>query len=233
MSGYRFHTFESRETLSRELAVEILQLLNLELDNRQKAGLVVSGGSTPAPLFTALSTGICDWPRVNITLADERWVDPLSPQSNEGLVRRKLLQDKAVAARFIGLKTDHPAPHAAENACENRLQEMPQPFTAVLLGMGKDGHTASLIPGAPELQEALSPSSNRCCLQISPPHADLLRMTLTLPTLLNTRKLLLHITGDEKLAVYRQALAGDDPLTMPVRAILQQDRVDVSIYWAP
>lgn len=233
MTDHQFHRYENRETLSRELAAEILKLLNQELNNRQRAGLVVSGGSTPLPLFTALSNSDLDWPRVDITLADERWVDVHSPASNEGLVRQHLLQNKAAVAGFIGLKSNHPTPRAAENACGLRLQTMPQPFAAVILGMGKDGHTASLFPWAPELQEALSPSSSQCCLQITPPHAGQLRMTLTLPALLNTRKVLLHITGEKKLAVYRQALAGDDPLTMPVKAIFQQNKVEVSVYWAP
>lgn len=233
MTGHRFYRYENRETLSKELAAEVLKLLNQELNSRQRAGLVVSGGSTPVPLFAALSASEFDWSRVDITLADERWVDVHSPESNEGLVRQHLLQGKAAVAGFIGLKSNYPTPRAAENACGLRLQAMPQPFAAVILGMGKDGHTASLFPGAPELQAALSPTSSQCCLQITPPHAGQLRMTLTLQALLNTRKVLLHITGDDKLAVYRQALSGDNPLTMPVKAIFQQNKVKVSVYWAP
>lgn len=233
MSNHRFISYESREALSKALAAELLGLLNRELDNNKRAGLVVSGGTTPVPLFKTLSRGTCDWSGVDITLADERWVDQTSPESNEGLVRHHFLQNKAAAARFTGLKTDHPTPHGGEHACSLRLQALPQPFTAVILGMGTDGHTASLFPGAIELQEAISPSTDKLCRQITPPTGSHLRMTLTLPVLLNTRSLLLHITGEEKRAVYKQALAGDDLLSMPVRAILHQNTVEVSVYWAP
>lgn len=233
MSGHTFHSCDDRQTLTRMLAAEVLDLVGRELDCSQRAGLVVSGGSTPVELFKVLAASKCDWARVHITLADERWVDVRSAESNEGLVRRGLLTKRAAAARFTGLKTAHPTPLAAEQACAVRLQTVPQPFAASLLGMGTDGHTASLFPGAPELARGLALSSTGPCLQITPPHGSHLRMTLSLPTLLNSRRLLLHITGEDKLAVYRQALAGDDPYLMPIRSVLQQDRTEVVVYWAP
>ncbi|HDO31485.1 MAG TPA: 6-phosphogluconolactonase, partial [Desulfobacteraceae bacterium] len=120
-----------------------------------------------------------------------------------------------------------------EKECAQRLAGLPRPFDVVILGMGGDGHTASFIPGARRLPEALDMKSGRDCLAISPPEAPHERMTLTLPVLLDSRQIILHITGPAKKKVLEQALADGPATAMPIRTILRQQQTPLSVYWAP
>jgi 6-phosphogluconolactonase len=109
---------------------------------------------------------------------------------------------------------------------------MPLPFTTVLLGLGHDGHTASLFPCAAQLATATDRRSKKRCMAITPQTAPHERMTLTLPTLLRAEEIILHITGSEKKAVLDKALAAGPPEAMPIRFILNQEGVPVTAYWA-
>lgn len=226
-------SFTDQNQLNSRLAADILETLHLGLQQRDRVTLVVSGGRTPAPLFEKLASMEFPWEKVTLTLADERWVNPESPDSNEHLVRTRLLHNNAAAASFIGLINNADTPHDAEPEINDRIAALPKPFSMVLLGLGEDGHTASLFPGSPELENALSPDSGKLCSGITPTNAPYKRMTLTLAALLCSEKIVLHITGNDKLRVYRQALGGTDVCTMPIRAFLQQQKVPVATYWAP
>ena len=219
--------------LNRNLAERILHLLGDGIRHRGRASLVVSGGTTPMALFEALSGANLAWEKVVVSLADERWVDPGSPDSNEHLVRTHLLKNKAAAAMFIGLKTPDGNAGAGEAACEKRIRQIPVPFDLLILGMGDDGHTASLFPGAAALPGALDMASERICMAVTAPAAPHDRMTLTLPALLNSRRIFVHIVGEKKRHVYEKAIAGESPEEMPIRAILGQKKVPVTIWWAP
>jgi 6-phosphogluconolactonase len=105
------------------------------------------------------------------------------------------------------------------------------PFDSVVLGMGNDGHTASFFPQADVLDEALT--SKTLALAINAPGADEPRITLTLPTILNTKNLYLHIEGPEKAQTLKQALAEEDVHHMPVRAVLFQNQIPVQVFWCP
>jgi 6-phosphogluconolactonase len=162
-----------------------------------------------------------DWAHVVATLSDERQVDADSPNSNARLLRERLFRGRAEAARFLPL-TDY-----AEPALRKLL-----PFDAVMLGMGEDGHVASLIPGSPVLDVGMDPEGAALIAESpqgfgSPPVA---RITLTLSALLHSRAIFLLIAGEAKRQVIADAQAGAD---LPVRAILQQDRVPVRTLWAP
>jgi 6-phosphogluconolactonase len=228
-----FIEFAHTSGLNRELTERIRQLLGDGIRHRGRASLVVSGGTTPVALFEALSGEDMPWEKVVVSLADERWVDPGTPDSNERLVRTHLLKNKAAAATFIGLKTPEDPAGAGEAACENRIRQIPVPFDLLILGMGDDGHTASLFPGAAALPGALDMASERICMAVSPPEAPHDRMTLTLPALLNSRRIFVHIVGEKKRKVYERAIAGESPEEMPIRAILSQKKVPVTIWWAP
>src|SRR4030081_2288449 len=102
--------FADLETLSRELAAQIAKSLNAAIGARGLASLVVSGGRSPVRLFEILRTQPLDWDRVCVALADERWVGPDDPASNERLVREVLLKDRAASARFLDLKNGAPTP---------------------------------------------------------------------------------------------------------------------------
>ena len=135
---------------------------------------------------------------------------------------------------MIGLKTPHDTPYDARPQVEARLRDLKPPFDVVMLGMGLDGHTASLFPGDPFLAPALDLDNPARCAAIQPDplpeEAPVLRMTLTASALTDARRVMLFVQGQKKLAVLEQALKGDDALAMPIRAILHQKRVDVAIY---
>jgi 6-phosphogluconolactonase len=146
-------------TLSADLANEIAASLTAAIAARGTASLVVSGGRSPVKLFECLRVQPLDWRQVCIALADERWVDADDPASNERLVRENLLKENAAAARFLGLKNGAPTPDIGAVSAWETFARVPRPFDAVVLGMGDDGHTASLFPGSPNLASALNPAA--------------------------------------------------------------------------
>lgn len=227
------HTFSSSIELAVNLADVVAARLAGALSARKQASLVVSGGSTPKPLFNELSRKKIDWHNVTITLADERWVETTDSSSNEHLVRSLLLQNEAAGARFIGLKNSASFAADGEQVSHEALNAIPRPFDTVILGMGDDGHTASLFPGAKRLSMAMDIQSGRNCIALTPPDAPHDRMTLTLPALLDSREIILHVTGDRKKTILDRALVEVAPNDMPIRRILWQNNTPVHIFWAP
>jgi 6-phosphogluconolactonase len=225
--------FADMASLSNTLATEIAARLTAAIERRGIASLLVSGGRTPAPLFRALGVQPIDWSRVCVALADERWVEPTDPQSNERLVRETLLQARAAAARFIGLKNAAPSPDMGAVAAWETFARIPRPFDTVLLGLGDDGHTASLFPGSPNLARALDTAAVAGCVGMWAPSPPQARMSLNLSALLDARRIGLLIQGEDKWRTLERAL-GEGPVeTMPVRAVLRQQRAPLEVLWAP
>ncbi|HEX5458933.1 MAG TPA: 6-phosphogluconolactonase [Steroidobacteraceae bacterium] len=232
-SSAELRRFADADTLARTIAGEIAVRLTRACADRGRAALVVSGGRSPVRLFEELRRQPLDWSRLFITLADERWLDASAAASNERLVREALLRGKAAAARFVGLK--NPASSARIGAATSweALASVPRPFDVTLLGMGDDGHTASLFPGSPGLGEALEASVPAGCVAMwsrSAPHE---RVSLNMSALLESRHISILILGEEKLAVYERARSPGPAEEMPVRGILRQSRVPVQVIWAP
>ena len=228
-----FKEFPDRKTLTVELADRIAELLTAGITNNGRASLAVSGGSTPVELFKRLSRLNIPWQQVVITLVDERWLEPTAPDSNEHLVRTHLLRNRAAAADFIGMKNSAATAGGGEAECEQQLRQVPRPFDVLILGMGNDGHTASLFPGAEKLAGATNMESGRTCMGIAPVTAPHERMTLTLPAILDSRQIFLHITGLKKNDVLQKARAEGPIEEMPIRFILRQPATSVNVYWAP
>lgn len=226
------HRFEDRDLLARTLAETIARSLSRGIGERGHANLVVSGGSTPVPLFHCLRQQTLEWARVRITLADERWVEPDHNDSNERLVRAELLQGDASRVTFVPLKNSAASPEEGQKACEKDLASLPSPLDVVVLGMGGDGHTASLFPGAAELHAGLDLSRPERCLAVRPQTAPHPRMSLSLRALLDSRLLVLHITGDEKWRVFQEALRTGPDEELPIRAVLRK-APQLEVYWAP
>lgn len=219
-----------RASLAEALAAELAASARDGVRRRGRARLVLAGGGTPAPAYRRLARQPLDWAAVTAMPGDERCVPPDDPASNEGMLRRELAREAAQAVRIRGLRGCDPQALAA---LETELAALGGPSDYVLLGMGLDGHTASLFPDAPELADALAPPPGRCAALVHPASADTARVTLTLPALLDTRAIGLLFAGDDKRAVYEHALAGDDAMEMPVRAVLHQRRVPVNVFWCP
>ncbi|MEJ2761044.1 MAG: 6-phosphogluconolactonase [Gammaproteobacteria bacterium] len=234
MSDFTFRTCPDRHILDRQLAEDVATILEQAVAERSMALLVVSGGSTPVNLFRLLSTKPLQWDKVVVTLADERWVPADDPDSNEKLVRENLLVNAAAAARFIALKTPDENPDEGVPELERRLSEL-DTFDLVILGMGEDGHTASLFPRASALATGMNLSSGRSCIAVDPVNAPHRRMSMTLPRLLDARQIFIHITGPEKREVLERAdrlRNAEEEKTMPISAVLHQRQTPVTLYWA-
>lgn len=224
--------FESADELAEALADSVAQSLAAAVEMNGAASLVVSGGSTPKPFFKALKQHNLPWQDIYVTLADERWVKADHADSNEKLVRDLLLPE---GANFVSLTTSHATPHEAEAEVNARLEEyFPEAFDVVILGMGDDGHTASLFPNAPELADALGGHVEEAAKAITPPsYAPHKRMTLTRNRLLHADRVILHFTGEKKIEVLGKAVSEATDEQMPIRALLLQDETPVEIVWAP
>jgi 6-phosphogluconolactonase len=215
--------------LDTALADHIGAALHKAIKARGEASLAISGGNTPKGFFQLLSHYDLDWQKVTITLVDDRWVDPAHEDSNERLAKENLLQNQAANARWLGLKTaDENAQDGLAEASQ-RIASISKPLTVTVLGMGGDGHTASWFPEATNLQELVDPegvASLGACDPVTAPHQ---RITLTLPTVLNSGEIILHIVGNDK----REILATAKDKNYPVAHILEQTQTPLSTWWAP
>jgi 6-phosphogluconolactonase len=199
-------------------------------EGEARAGLMVTGGSTPVACYHKLRDRPLDWDRVDIALTDDRFVPPASPDSNEGLVRRHLLQGAAAAAGFTPLWSEAATPEEAARRAEPAIRALGR-FEAVLLGVGPDGHICSLFPGSPDLAEGLDPNASHLVIGVETAGLEpyVPRISLTLPAILNSKLVVILVQGATKKAAIEAALGGAD---LPVRAVLAQDRTPVRILWA-
>jgi len=226
-----FHTGESAQAVAQALAQAVAGKLRERLDEALEASLVVSGGSTPLLFFQALSALELDWHRVRVLLADERWVDEWDAASNTRLVKDTLLQGPAAAARFLSLKQAGAAPEEGMAEVRRELAQLPLPVDVLVLGMGADGHTASLFPDAPELAAAMDPAGKELAAAMTPASQAHRRITLTLAVLGRARHTFLHLKGGDKLDTLRRALEQpQDVLAMPIRAFLKPG---LQVFWSP
>ena len=223
--------FENTSALDIALAEQTTAMLAADINASGSASLVVSGGRTPMGFFHLLSQQDLDWSAVTITLADERWVDNQHQDSNEKLVRENLLINNAVQANFVAAKNAATDAVDGEADLEQSLATIGR-FTVVILGMGDDGHTASLFPDAETLALGLDMKSGRTAITVTPPAAPHQRISMTLPRLLDTQQVVIHISGAGKQAVLQAAQEGDDIAELPIRAILNQQIAPLKIYWA-
>ena len=234
MNNKALREFNSPDKLDERLATAVCEHLEQAIKDRGRANLAVSGGRTPTALFHLLAEKTIDWSKVNVVLADERWVKTSSKDSNEKLVRETLLQSHAAQANFISLKQDEELSPEVLERTEAQIREAGAfPFDVLTLGLGEDGHTASLFPCSAEIYDVMAPHNEHLLRQVSPQTAPYDRVTFTLAALLQSKKVFLHVVGSSKLDVLKQAEAGENPMEMPIRALLQDSELDMEIYWAP
>jgi len=229
----------SAASLNTRLAQDIAQRLRAAIAARGVAVLSVSGGKSPIALFEALRVQALDWAQVRVTLVDERCVAQTHPDSNAWLVRTHLLQDAAKEAQFIDMTADSPTP-----SCTAAMQAQAADAALVaagdcdvlVLGMGTDGHTASLFPDAPNLSEALDMHNTHACVSIElahpPANAPYARITQTLPQILRARHIVLPLAGADKH--HTLALAWQTPSQRyPISYVLHQTQTPVALWLTP
>ena len=226
---HALETFADQDRLADRAA----EVIAAALEGKGRRSVVVTGGGTPGPAYDRLARQRLNWAGVTVTLSDERWVDPASPLSNEKLVRDRLLVGRAAQATFLPLKGVGASPEADAAAAETGLSGL-APFAAVLLGMGEDGHIASLFPGAPGLGQALDPDGDRWCVGVDQAGLDpkVPRISLTLRALIATPLVIVLITGQAKRDLIGR-VGSDAAFDPPVAALLRQACVPVRVLWAP
>lgn len=223
---------ENADALAQQLADTIAQKLAQSIEERDFASLVLSGGSTPKPLFNYLSSKQLAWQKVVVSLADERWVPYEHEDSNERLVTENLLKDQAADAQFCSLfdAASSTAEEGVQVIADRLSKSVTPPITVVVLGMGSDGHTASLFPDTQGLDQAMAldnPDSVQIMRPQVSPHA---RITMTRRMLLDSENRYLHITGQGKKELLDKIVAPSGP-TLPIAGFL--DQPPITVYWSP
>ncbi len=229
----RLHEFKDTAALAEGLADTVAAALKAAIAERGAATIAVSGGSTPKQFFKALSARALDWPKVTVTLVDERFVPADNARSNHLLVAENLLQGNAASALFLPLYRQAATIEEAARLASGDIAAVAAPFDVVILGMGNDGHTASFFPGGDRLAEALSLDTPRGVITMEAEGAGEPRLTLTFSSLQDARLLVLHIEGQAKKDTLDKALSAGAEVEMPVRAVLNRAKTPVDIYWAP
>jgi 6-phosphogluconolactonase len=219
--------FDSREACALALANHIADKLDEDIRFTGEASLLLSGGSTPVPMFQALSQKTLDWSRVKLSLADDRWLAPDHKDSNQGKIEQHLLVNQASNAQWLPLWNGAETDDIALEITHARLALMPEKISVLVLGIGNDGHTASLFPCSEQLASVWDTPSD--CAFVEPTTAPYKRITLTPQRLLASKERILHICGEDKLNTLVKALATNDRDQMPICHFLNQP---LRIFWA-
>lgn len=226
MSQNLFHNHAQRGTCLQMLATDLLAQLQATLAQQPRAGLILPGGSSPQALLPLLAQQL-DSQRIDLSPSDERWVAAQAAESNWLLLHQGLPQ-----ANCLDPRQGATLVQAALNWGE-QLAQWPL-FSAVLLGMGEDGHIASLFPGMPGLMAALNPDAAPAALPALAPQEPRERLSLNLAMLQRGQWLGLLAFGERKRALIDAVLA-DQPgaRELPLYAWLRRSPLPVNIYWAP
>ena len=226
-----FHEYDSPSEAAMAAGKRIVNALHRRLETHDSAAVVVSGGSTPVPVYGYMAHKELDWHRVRVLLSDERWVPADHPDSNEKMLRDALEKSRAYYAEIVSLFDASSSLAERCTELDKEFERLPLPFTSVLLGMGTDGHFASLFPDAADLQAAVDLESPRSFVPVDTANSPHRRISMTLPALLRSDEILLLISGAEKRAVLEQAAGPEGEL--PIAHLLRQRRTPVDVFWAP
>jgi len=201
------------------------------LENNGRAGLLLSGGSTPGPIYEMLSTLTLPWQNVDVGLVDERWVDETDKGSNAALIRRTLLQSKAKPAHFIPMKTSDRTSQDGQVSVETNYRTLIGADSLAIIGMGTDGHVCSWFPKSEGLDAAVDPTNKNVVQAITADKSAvtgdyLERMTLTLSALKQCKSVVLLMNGEEKREVLETAMNKPDA-DLPICHLLTLENLTI------
>ena len=221
----QFNENADRDMAVMNVAHALTSDLRKALLQHETVSFAVPGGTTPGPIFDAMSSVEIDWQRVRIMLTDERWVPEDHPRSNTALVKARLLTGRAAQAQFIPFYRDGmTAAEAAPIISEQLATDMP--LSVILLGMGEDLHTASLFPGAPGTAAAMAADAPVLCA-VTPPDQPEERITLSAQALNGAMDKHLVFFGQAKRDAF-EGSAQISPEDAPVRAVISGG----AVHWA-
>lgn len=225
--------YDSLDELSDAVAGDVGFIIESAVDARGASLIALPGGKTGPAIFPKLAAQELPWKRVTIVPTDERLVPMDDERSNVRQLARTFLP---IGARVIPIAADIPDYKLAGNSADARFQDLPWPPDLVWLGVGEDGHAASIYAG-PDLQDALEAPRARRAVGVMPDplpaDAPVPRVTLTRAAILSARTVMIAITGDRKRAMLEQAIADGQSSKLPIGRVLAEAEQPIDIHWCP
>lgn len=219
------HIFSNQDEQVAAILDSFLSTVTKILNTKDQITIALSGGKSPIPFLEKLSFANLDFSKITFTLVDERIVDQSSIDSNENLLRTYLLKNNAISAKFINLMEAGKTPNQMKDSANQRVDNI----DLAILGMGEDGHTASIFPDCAQLQEAIDLNNINKFIITNPISAKYQRISLTLAEIIKIPNLILSINGKTKLNVLNEAILGDN-LNYPVSFVLTR-KPETQIFW--
>lgn len=235
-----FECFDDRQSMVHAVSAKLVDLIGEAFRRKGRAALALAGGRTPLDIYRRLAAWPLRWDWVDVTQTGEGWVSRTSLERNANLLRHRLFTDEAASANFVpfvGAWDDDPGHNALVHSVwrADKAVSALGPLDCVLLGMGPDGHVASIFPNSPANRLLLDPDNQSSCL-LSPAHPGgprQPRISLTFGAILRARRVMLVIRGQEKLGIVRRALEAPEPGGPPIATLLHQDHNPIEILWSP
>ena len=225
---FQIREFNNKQTAVRAAAESIITSLSRTLSTKGQATLGVCGGSSAELILPILSEAPISWPSIRIVLVDDRWVSLESEHSNESLVRKKLLQNRAADAELFSLKTPHKHAKDALTFIHDQFETLQFPLDTLLVSMGADGHIASLFPGATENQNA-----KLRVVASTAPVAPCERISLSPHVIRESCHIVLPVLGVEKRDIFDQAAQPGPASQFPVRHALFSPNAKCDAFLSP
>lgn len=224
--------YEDMDELAEAVAGDVGFIIESAIDARGSAMIALAGGKTPGPILEKLAAAKIDWKRVTIIPTDERIVALDDPLSNVAGIARIFLPK---GARVVPIISDKAADYKlAGSAASSRISDFHWPPDLVWLGVGEDGHTASIFDG-PDLDDALNAPAERKAVGVMPdplpPEAPVARVTLTRASIQSAKSIVIVLTGNSKKALLEQAIKDGDSSPLPVGRVLAGLETPVDIHW--
>ncbi|MEO8001967.1 MAG: 6-phosphogluconolactonase [Arenimonas sp.] len=229
-----WHEFANREKFNEALVQRLAGTLQSASLSQGHVLLGLSGGTTPMPVYQALSQKELAWNRIKLVLVDERWVANNHADSNERNIREAFAGNALAEKNIIGLWSEKADLESAAIAADQKLAAINEVMDVVLLGMGEDGHFASLFPSGTEFDHAISTTGSRFVFPISPmpDHATHPRLSMSLAYIQRAKRIILAITGEKKRLILKQAITEGNSHRLPIAALFTANSPAVEVYWS-